>query len=69
MSSTEIASKINELSPSLKLKVMAYINELMEQADEANKSIPVQPKPGLAKGLATIGDNFDAPIEGFKAYT
>jgi len=54
------------LPGSLKKEVEDFIDFLKLKAKKAE---PIKTrKAGLAKGLIKMKDNFDEPIEGFKAY-
>ena len=62
-----IYEKTQGLNPPAQ-KALLQIVELL--ASQSNAAAPVTPKPqfGSAKGLITIGPEFDEPLEDFKPY-
>lgn len=52
--------------------MLAFITELMVEWERNNPAQEVSPKKkliaGLAKGMATIPDDFDEPLDDFKEY-
>ena len=67
--------QLESLPEEVRMKVVAFIASLMEQWEQQeNSSGPpnsVKEKPrvfGIAKGMATISDDFDAPLDDFKEY-
>jgi len=66
MTDIQLYTKLVDLPISLKKKVSDYIDSL--KAKENSTNAKQKRIPGLAKGLISLKDNFDDPIEGFEAY-
>lgn len=67
MTDIQLYTKISNLPVNLKSEVLEFIDFLNFKL----KTRPAKPKkrtPGLAKGLISMKENFDDPIEGFKDY-
>lgn len=65
MATTMLYSKINALPPSLIKEVDDFV-EFLKTKQRKNKI--KERKFGCAKGLITMHDDFDAPLEDFKEY-
>jgi len=64
--------QLDSLPKEVRKKVLAFITELMVEWERNNPAQEVSPKKkliaGLAKGMATIPDDFDEPLDDFKEY-
>lgn len=60
--------QLSSLPEDVRKQVLDFIELLMKRREEKPK--PSKPKhtPGLAKGMVTIPDDFDAPLDDFKEY-
>lgn len=67
MTNIQIYTKLSELPLNLKAEVADFIDFLRAKS-KRKKNVTKKRIPGQAKGLITIKDNFDQPIEGFKDY-
>ncbi|MBK7382338.1 MAG: DUF2281 domain-containing protein [Flavobacteriales bacterium] len=75
MASHDQYIRLDSLPEEVRKKVIAFIASLMEQWDRQKKS-PGSPESdtgkvrvfGIAKGMATISKDFDAPLDDFKEY-
>jgi len=78
MASSNQYIELSSLPEEVRLKVMDFIAGLMEQwekgkpyqqspEDKSNNSLK-RPIFGIAKGMATIAADFDAPLDDFKEY-
>ena len=65
MSNQELYRKIEALPNELKQEVAQYIAYLETKASASKKK---NRQAGLAKGLISIKDGFDDPLEDFKPY-
>ncbi|MDX2247307.1 MAG: DUF2281 domain-containing protein [Bacteroidia bacterium] len=66
MRAIQLYTQISALPGELQKKVADYIDYLKYQAQKSNKkAVRVV---GLAKGMITMKDNFDDPIEDFNEY-
>jgi hypothetical protein len=67
MTDIQLYTKLSGLPPNLKNEVSDYIDfikfKLVRKSFKTRKRIA-----GQAKGLISMKDNFDDPIEGFKEY-
>lgn len=66
MSAIQLYTQLSSLPNELQKKVAEYISFLKFQAKK-----PLKQKgriPGLAKGMISMKDNFDDPIEDFQNY-
>jgi len=66
-----LLKKLETLSESLQLKVLNYIDSLLEEQNTSPE--PEQPvkkyrTAGTMKGLIIMSDDFDEPLEGLKDY-
>lgn len=62
--------QLESLPEEVRSKVLAFIASLMDQR-KRKKSGPSTAKKhvfGIAKGMATISKDFDAPLDDFKEY-
>jgi hypothetical protein len=66
MTTTVLISKINSLPPSVLNEVNDFVDNLKEKYNKTKKI--KKRKFGCAKGLITMNDDFDAPIEDFKDF-
>jgi hypothetical protein len=66
MTDVQLYTKLSALPPDLKKEAEDFIDFLLSKI----KSQPVNQlrEPGLAKGLITMKDNFDDPLEEFEEY-
>lgn len=64
MSTLELIEKFEKLPPNLQSEVVDFI-EFVLVKHQINTS---ERKPGLAKGLIQISDDFDAPLDDFREY-
>ena len=64
------AEKLFEKARVLPESTQAALLQFVEALAAAPEAIPAKPKPqfGSAKGLITIGPDFDEPLEEFKPY-
>lgn len=58
-------TKLSNLPDNLKSEVSNFIDSLLNKHKKPQKN---KPKFGSAKGMFTMKENFDAPIEDFKDY-
>jgi hypothetical protein len=68
MTDIDIYTKLTMLPDSLKKEVNDFVDFLKSKTVAKSKSKPPR-KAGLAKGLIQMRDDFDAPLDDFKAYT
>ena len=61
-----LITKITSLSAEKQQAVEAYVDQLTATQDKGSK--PMTRKAGLAKGMITMADDFDAPLEDFEDY-
>ena len=54
--------KISQLTDDQKCEVEAYLNSILKQSEVPSIKFDV------GKGLATMADDFDAPLQDFKEY-
>ncbi|WP_293308540.1 type II toxin-antitoxin system VapB family antitoxin [Pedobacter sp. UBA5917] len=66
MTDIQLYTKLADLPIELKKRVSDYIDSLMAREQSADKT--GKRKAGLAKGLISVKDNFNDPIEGFEDY-
>ena len=66
MTDIQLYTKLSSLPANLKQEVEDFIDFLKLKSKK--ESMPIKRKPGLAKDLIKMKDNFDEPIEGFKDY-
>jgi len=67
MTDIQLYTKISSLPLNLKLEVADFIDFIKHKS--AKKSLKIKKRiAGQAKGLISMKDNFDDPIEGFKEY-
>jgi hypothetical protein len=66
MTDIQLYTKLADLPTELKKRVSDYIDSLMAKETSINKN--QKRKAGLGKGLISINDNFNDPIEGFEDY-
>ncbi len=69
MSSLSLYAKIESLPPALKKEALAFIEYLLRKTQKKT-SQPADKKPifGSLKGKIHLADDFDAPLDVFKAY-
>lgn len=63
--------QLDSLPEEVRSKVLAFIASLMEQWERKKPPVSDPAKKhvfGIAKGMATISKDFDAPIDDFKEY-
>ena len=65
MDTLQLHSKIDSLPENLKSEVDKFIDELLSKEDNPKKG---KAKFGSAKGMFTMSDDFDEPLEDFKDY-
>jgi hypothetical protein len=65
MDNTLLYSKLTSLPDNLKLEVELFIETLLKKN---KKKATAKPSFGSAKGLFTIKNNFDAPLDDFRDY-
>ncbi len=65
MSGEALAAKIDKLPQNLKQEALDFIDFLIEKTNK-NKSA-ITPKPGSAKGKIWMAEDFDEPLDEFKA--
>jgi hypothetical protein len=64
MTDIQLYTKISSLPNNLKLEVIDFI-----KYKSAKESLKIKKRiAGQAKGLISMKDNFDDPVEGFKEY-
>lgn len=68
MADIDIYTKLTTLPDSLKKEVNDFVDFLKSKSVTKRKNKP-QRKPGLAKGLIQMEDDFDEPLDDFKEYT
>jgi hypothetical protein len=67
MTDVQLYTKLSGLSSNLKNEVSDYIDFI--KLKSVRKSFKIRKRiAGQAKGLISMKDNFDDPIEGFKEY-
>lgn len=66
MTDIQLYTKLADLPIELKKRVSDYIDSLM--AKQQQKSDKQKRTAGLAKGLVSMKDNFNDPIDGFEDY-
>ncbi|MGN8056602.1 type II toxin-antitoxin system VapB family antitoxin [Pedobacter sp. 22163] len=66
MTDIQLYTKLADLPTELKKRVSDYIDSLMAKDKTVNK--PQKRIAGLGKGLISMKDNFNDPIEGFEDY-
>ncbi|WP_029277915.1 type II toxin-antitoxin system VapB family antitoxin [Pedobacter borealis] len=66
MTDIQLYTKLADLPTELKKRVSDYIDSLMTKEKSVDKS--KKRVSGLGKGLISIKDNFNDPIEGFEGY-
>ncbi|KIA95917.1 hypothetical protein OC25_05045 [Pedobacter kyungheensis] len=66
MTDIQLYTKLADLPIELKKRVSDYIDSLM--AKQQQKSDKQKRTAGLAKGLVSVKDNFNDPIDGFEDY-
>ncbi|SDD17832.1 type II toxin-antitoxin system VapB family antitoxin [Pedobacter soli] len=66
MTDIQLYTKLADLPIELKKRVSDYIDSLM--AKQQQKSDKQKRTAGLAKGLVSMKDNFDDPVDGFEDY-
>ena len=61
--------QLSSLPEDVRQQVLDFIEFLMrrKQGDEPREKRKA-PVPGLAKGMVTVPDDFDAPLDDFKEY-
>lgn len=62
----QLYNRLSSLPAELQEKVIEYIELLKLKSEKEKKNFNRQ--PGLAKGLISMKDNFDDPIEDFNDY-
>lgn len=65
MSAIQLYTQLSSLPNELQKKVAEYISFLKFQSQKPSKKGRI---PGLAKGMISMKDNFDDPIEDFQDY-
>lgn len=61
--------QLSSLPEDIRQQVLDFIEFLMRQKQGGEpKGTRKTPVPGLAKGMVTIPDDFDAPLDDFKEY-
>jgi hypothetical protein len=66
MTALKLYTKINNLPPSMIKEVDDFVEFLKSKQKDSGKI--KERKFGCAKGLMTMHDDFDAPLEDFKEY-
>jgi len=66
MTDIQLYTKLSMLPGSLKKEVEDFI-DFLKLKTKKDQPVTIR-KAGLAKGLIKMKDNFEDPIEGFKAY-
>ncbi|MBI4945035.1 MAG: DUF2281 domain-containing protein [Bacteroidetes bacterium] len=67
MTDVQLYTKLSGLPLNLKIEVSDFIDFLKYKIIKESKKLKKR-IAGQAKGLISMKDNFDAPIEGFKEY-
>lgn len=67
MSDLDLLIKLTSLPENLKQEVIDFI-DFLKSKKEMSESSKVVRKPGLAKGLISMTDDFDEPLDDFKDY-
>ena len=67
MTDVQLYTKISNLPDNLKSEVLDFIDFLEYKSSTKNKKKGGR-IPGMAKGLISMKDNFDDPIDDFKDY-
>lgn len=60
--------QLSSLPEDVRKQVMDFIEMLMQRREEKPSDKKRKHTPGLAKGMITIPDDFDAPLDDFKEY-
>jgi len=69
MTSLSLYTKIETLPPNLKEEAINFIEYLVEKSNKKNsQSKKEKPVFGSLKGKIHLSDDFDAPMDDFKAY-
>jgi hypothetical protein len=66
-----LIEKLESLPEALQLKVISYIDSLIEEQNKASNSEKSPKKyrvAGTMKGMIIMSDDFDAPLEDLKDY-
>jgi hypothetical protein len=66
MTDIQLYTKLADLPTQLKKRVSDYIDSLMDKEKSIHKT--PQRTAGLGKGLISMKNNFNDPIEGFEDY-
>ena len=67
MESLNTYEKINQLPPALQSEVVDFIDFLLHKTK--SKTIDPKPRFGSAKGMISIMEGFDEPLDDFKDYS
>jgi hypothetical protein len=69
MSSLSLYAKIESLPPALKKEALAFIEYLLRKTQKKTfQTADKKPIFGSLKGKIHLADDFDAPLDVFKAY-
>ncbi len=68
MKDTVILNKIAMLPESMKGELDKILDSLLEKTKEKKEVTKKPRKAGFLKGMFTMSDDFDAPLEDFKEY-
>ncbi len=69
MASTHNYIQLSSLPEDVREQVLDFIEFLMRRKpSEEHEGKRKAPVPGLAKGMVTVPDDFDAPLDDFKEY-
>ena len=61
--------QLSSLPEDIRQQVLDFIDLLMKGRQGGDPKDPHKtPVPGLAKGMVTVPDDFDAPLDDFKEY-
>lgn len=69
MTATQLLSKINTLPPEKRKEVEDFIDFLNQKLQKETSEKPLKKRQfGCAKGMFTMSDDFDEPLDDFKDY-
>jgi len=62
-------TQLSSLPEDVRQQVLDFIEFLMQRKEDGDPQKKRKtPVPGLAKGMVTVPDDFDAPLDDFKEY-
>jgi hypothetical protein len=68
MSSADNYIQLSSLPEDVRKQVLDFIDFLLRRKSDGAGKPRKTPAPGLAKGMVTVPDDFDAPLDDFKEY-